>query len=100
MCREDLDNALIHHESLPTNSPKAMQAERHKAGYDPFVKFKKSEVEIDISTVESAIGDFAYASVADRKAFAAWVLIKNRAGQMAARPGPVIRPTRRKIRAR
>lgn len=56
----------------------AMQIKRHDADYDPFRTFVKSEVESDIVSVESAISAFRLASRTDRRAFCAWVVLKDR----------------------
>ena len=55
-----------------------MQAKRHKADYDPFEKYCKSTVEIDIDDIKGVIGRFKNADVKDRRAFAAYVLFKRR----------------------
>jgi hypothetical protein len=55
-----------------------MQAKRESADYDPFVKLTKSEVIADIQLVEQAIADFNQVAVRDRRAFAAYVLLKGR----------------------
>lgn len=55
-----------------------MQVKRHDADYDPHARFVKSGVENDISLVESAIRDFLSVSRQERRAFCAWVLLKNR----------------------
>lgn len=56
----------------------AMQAKRHDADYNPFHKTTKSEVTTDINAVEAAIDDFEAAPLKDRRAFAVWVLLKER----------------------
>lgn len=55
-----------------------MQAKRELADYDPFVKLSKSEVLADIELVEQAISDFNQVPQRDRRAFAAYVLLKGR----------------------
>jgi hypothetical protein len=55
-----------------------MQTKRHSADYDPFGKFYKSATKNDIAGVEAAINDFVSAPILDRRAFAAWVMFKNR----------------------
>ena len=55
-----------------------MQIKRQAADYDPDKKFLKSEVLSDISAVEAAISDFDKASPMDKRAFAAFVLFKER----------------------
>lgn len=56
----------------------AMQAKRHEADYDPAAKAIKSAVLADIGAVEVAITDFDAVDVKDRRAFAVWVLLKER----------------------
>lgn len=58
----------------------SMQAKRHKADYDPHEKAYKSAVLLDIDLVEAVISDFQSAPLKDRKAFAAFVLLKARQG--------------------
>ena len=55
-----------------------MQIERHNADYDPDKRFFKSAVLVNIAACEVAIADFANAPLKDRRAFAAWVLLKQR----------------------
>jgi uncharacterized protein (UPF0332 family) len=55
-----------------------MQSKRHNADYDPFYKTTKSEVLLDLSAVESAIDKFLKSNTKDRRAFSAFVLLKNR----------------------
>lgn len=64
---EDFANAFV-----------ALQAKRHLADYDPNEKFYKSEAKQDISEAEDVIGRFNAVSVKDRRAFAAFVLFKQR----------------------
>jgi hypothetical protein len=64
---EDFANAFV-----------TMQAKRHDADYDPVASFTKSSVETDIKLVEQAIKDFRAAKAMDRRAFCAYVLLKNR----------------------
>ncbi len=56
----------------------AMQDNRHKADYDPFETFSKSEAIRDIIRIEAAIAAFDNTSVKDKRAFAAFVLLKAR----------------------
>lgn len=56
-----------------------MQEKRHNADYDPQSKFLKSEVLVDIELAERAIEGFDMAPLRDRRAFAAFVLFKDRA---------------------
>ncbi|MDT8276686.1 hypothetical protein [Roseomonas mucosa] len=60
------------------NAFTAMQKKRSLADYDPFFKVKKSEVAKDIAVAEAAIISFENADVKDRRAFCAYVLIKDR----------------------
>ena len=53
-----------------------LQIKRHDADYDPFARLTKSAVKQDILRCERAIREFRNASLADRRAFAAWVLFK------------------------
>jgi hypothetical protein len=55
-----------------------MQEKRHAADYDPQHTATKSEVLVDIQTVEQVIAGFENASLRDRRAFAAWVMFKDR----------------------
>ena len=57
---------------------KTMQVKRHDADYDPHARFVKSQVQSDIGLVEAAISDFLSTHKKDRRAFCAWVLLKNR----------------------
>lgn len=56
----------------------AMQVKRHSVDYDPFAKVYKSEVLIDFASAESAIASFSASTTKDKKAFVAWVLLKDR----------------------
>lgn len=56
----------------------SMQSKRHTADYDPEPQFYKSEVLLDIETVRATIAAFKSAPMPSRKAFAAWLLVKNR----------------------
>lgn len=55
-----------------------MQANRHDADYNPDHRTKKSAVTTDIAVVEKAIAAFEATPVKDRRAFAVWVLFKDR----------------------
>ncbi|WP_457796873.1 hypothetical protein [Methylocystis sp. S23] len=55
-----------------------MQTKRHKADYDPDYKIYKSEVVLDIAITEQAIVKFKTAKMKDKRAFAAYVLLKQR----------------------
>jgi hypothetical protein len=56
----------------------AMQDKRHKADYDINASILKSEVENDIIVVQRAIKDFKACKVKDRRAFCAYILLKDR----------------------
>lgn len=56
----------------------AMQIKRHDADYDPEKSFSKSEVWSDFRTTKSIITSFRMASTRDRRAFCAYVLLKER----------------------
>ena len=56
----------------------AMQEKRHKADYDPNEKAIKSAVLLDIAQTEAVINGFGGAPLKDRRAFAAFVLFKQR----------------------
>ena len=58
----------------------SLQRKRHSADYDPFSQFTKLEVERDISATRDAIERFQSTPIKDRRAFAAFVLFKNRPG--------------------
>lgn len=56
----------------------AMQTKRHDADYAPNVIFAKSDIEKDIIAVEQAMRRFMGTQVRDRRAFCAYVLLKQR----------------------
>lgn len=56
----------------------SLQAKRHLADYSPHEKFYKSEVKQDISDAEGVMKRFVLAPASDRRAFAVYVLFKNR----------------------
>jgi uncharacterized protein (UPF0332 family) len=56
----------------------ALQEKRHSADYDPLAKFAKSTVEADIDQAEQAIKSFSAVPAADRRAFCAYVLLRDR----------------------
>jgi uncharacterized protein (UPF0332 family) len=58
---------------------KTLQEKRHSADYDPASRFNRSDVETAIDTAELAIKKFQKAQRKDRRAFAAWTAMKNRA---------------------
>lgn len=53
-----------------------MQQKRHSADYDPEAKFFKSEVKQDIADADTVISRFNNVPQKDRRAFAAFVLLK------------------------
>ena len=55
-----------------------MQEKRHLADYNPDSDLCKSEVLQDIIAVETALRRFSNTPALDRRAFAAFVLFKNR----------------------
>lgn len=55
-----------------------MQEKRHRADYDPDEKIYKSTVLIDLQSVEKVITDFTKVSLKDRRAFAAFVILRRR----------------------
>ncbi len=55
-----------------------MQSKRHSADYDPHFKTTKSEVLLLHAAVGTVIKNFGNVPVADRRAFAAFVLLKLR----------------------
>lgn len=55
-----------------------LQSKRHSADYDPHVTAYKDTVEIDIALAEQAIEDLKCTSIKDRRAFAAYILLKIR----------------------
>lgn len=55
-----------------------MQEKRHRADYNPSERVLKSAVELDINEVEQVITDFEGCSAKDKRAFAAFVLLKLR----------------------
>ncbi len=56
-----------------------LQIERHRADYDPHARFTRSDVITGIDTAEAAISAFFAEPIKDRRAFAAWVTLRNRA---------------------
>lgn len=56
----------------------AMQEKRHAADYDPFISMTKSAVYFDIVVAEQAIDAFKQVPVKHRRAFCAYVLLKDR----------------------
>jgi len=58
---------------------KTLQEKRHKADYDPFERFTLTDAETSIAAAELAIKRFQKSPIKDRRAFAAWTAMKNRA---------------------
>lgn len=55
-----------------------LQVKRHQADYDPFERFAKSAVLLDIEQAKAVINEFRSAPLKDKRAFAAFVLFKTR----------------------
>ena len=55
-----------------------MQEKRHGADYDPFAQVTKLDVSTDIAAVEAAIARLKSAPAKHRRAFCAYVLLKDR----------------------
>ena len=55
-----------------------LQETRHSADYDPFAQFNGLDVGTDIAAAEAAIAEFRSAPVKHRRAFCAYVLLKDR----------------------
>lgn len=55
-----------------------LQEERHRADYDPLVRYVRAEVLVLIDNCEQAIRDLASAPRSDRKAFVIWVLFQKK----------------------
>ena len=55
-----------------------LQEKRNVADYDPLARFVKSEVAEDVDNAESIINIFNRVPIRDRRAFCAWVLLRNR----------------------
>jgi uncharacterized protein (UPF0332 family) len=55
-----------------------MQQRRHDADYDPYSRFRKSEVLADLQQVKEAISKFERCKLSERRAFAAYALLKTR----------------------
>jgi uncharacterized protein (UPF0332 family) len=64
---QDLANAFVD-----------LQVARHAADYDPLHRLVRSEVKSEIDRAEQVIKDFRKVPIKDRRAFAAWVTLKNR----------------------
>ena len=55
-----------------------MQEKRHDADYDPSARFAKSAIVADIKSVIKVMENFKIAKTSDRRAFCAYVLLKDR----------------------
>lgn len=55
-----------------------LQIKRHSADYDPASVFTLTEVKATIAAAELTIRSFQKVSIKHRRAFAAWVAIKDR----------------------
>ena len=55
-----------------------VQAKRHKADYDPYEKFYKSQLLNDMFLVQDTITAFKTCSRKDRTAFSIWVAVKSK----------------------
>ena len=55
-----------------------IQVARHLADYDPLHRLVRSEVKAEIDRAEQIIKDFRKLPIRDRRAFAAWITLKNR----------------------
>ena len=55
-----------------------LQVVRHAADYDPLHRLVRSEVKAKIDRAEQVIKAFRKETIKDRRAFAAWVTLKNR----------------------
>lgn len=58
-----------------------LQEKRHEADYDPNIKYTKSEVIVDIQLANAAIESFSRADKKERRAFAAYILMRKRQNQ-------------------
>lgn len=65
------------------NAFATMQEKRHRADYDPSASFTKSEVAADVALVEQTILDYRSVSSKHRRAFCAYVLLKQRPDETA-----------------
>jgi uncharacterized protein (UPF0332 family) len=64
----------------------SMQAKRHKADYDPHERIYKSAVLFDIELAKDVMDKFKHVSLKDRRAFAAYVLLKVRDEDSSSSP--------------
>ena len=56
----------------------SLQEERHKADYDPGIRFSLDEAQNSLDTAALAIAELGKASLKDRRAFAAYITVKDR----------------------
>lgn len=56
----------------------SMQEERHRADYDPDVRYTRAEALVAVANTDQAIRDFRNAPIHDRTAFAVLVLLRKR----------------------
>ena len=56
----------------------ALQSKRHSADYDPYSRVYKSQVLVDLANAELVMRGLHSAPARHRRAFAAWVLLKQR----------------------
>jgi uncharacterized protein (UPF0332 family) len=55
-----------------------LQAERHRADYDPVIRYTRKPALAIIDDAESAIRAFKAEPLSDRRAFAVWAVLKHR----------------------
>lgn len=55
-----------------------LQEHRHRADYDPFIIYKRSEVLNFVSVARTAVSGITAANIRDRRAFAAFILLTQR----------------------
>jgi len=55
-----------------------LQDHRHQADYDPLSGFTRDDVQAAIDAAETVIQELQSSSIKDRKAFAAWTVMKTR----------------------
>ena len=64
-------------QAFATNFVK-LQEKRHEADYDPASKYMLNDVELCLETAKLDIARMGEVSIKDRRAFAAWVTVKDR----------------------
>lgn len=72
-----------------------LQAIRHKADYDPALRFGKRDAETWHELARLSVQSLRAATPNDKRAFAAWVLISSQGAKSARRP--VLSPERREL---